>query len=120
MLLELVAAPIPLCALHLARQLDITTLIASLLTVTHLPCRRIGHRNGVTRQMFTLKSVRVGSTPVLKIALPSSPLPELPESHWSRNLEDGDTYIQLVCQPDTIGATHNHVPSDDLVDCARC
>ena len=32
MLLELVAAPIPLCALHLARQLDITTLIASLLT----------------------------------------------------------------------------------------
>ena len=56
-------------------------------------------------------AVAVGSTPVLKIALPSSPLPELPESHWSRNLEDGDTYIQLVCQPDTIGATHNHVPS---------
>ena len=32
---------------------------------------------------FTLKSVRIGSTPVLKIALPSSPLPE-PLSHLGR------------------------------------
>ena len=58
--------------------------------------------NGLTSpcSRFTLKSVRIGSTPVLKIALPSSPLPALPESHLRsghhRNLQLG---IGDLCAP---------------------
>ena len=44
-------------------------------------------RNGITccprRYEFTFKSVQIGSTPVLKIALPSSPLPAGPAGELS-------------------------------------